>query len=640
MPPQHRHLTAAASAAAAAAAAAALVPVLVLVLVLVALCGAAPHAVLLSGCRVQCRDNPAQHLAQWPGCSTTVAQTPASALGNSCITQSIAIAHERAQRLVSSFHMSPTPRRCAYAQEFTDNDILTNETAFARAVVDGELRFHTPNVGYNAASGLTYDGHAIDQETGELLEHGLRDVTAASKESLHISLLALALQPEAPHDGAPRLDLPRELVLDILARKMASFEAFNATYPGFGGFLPWYKTTDHGIKVLENERWAHEAPSLDNGQLFWSLKALCEALRGMASELKLAASLRDRAQAYANLMAGNAVRMFVDRRTGEIAALVAISDPTSASPVYSNPEPGYALDDPFEGELFAMMVDLYAPDCSNGLRGLIWTYRQLVGKFQAASLPVVDGRTERKRSITVQRGLWFSAHEQWKYFVLPYVDSSIARRVFVNGERARTWYSAERGLPGLFASASNVSDARNGSIPSYVSACGVPPLASLPTTTDLYTPYAAFPVILANSKVGLVWLRRMLLHDRMQGPYGSTEAIDTSGRSIAPLVTWDSKMTTVVSILGGTVDLLRRALKDDGRYARFVHVVDTEYSHVFGRWPHKLQGEDLDFRLPTSYIPPSHGGMYDGARFCSAARRAVELGRSGVSAKVPSRSRL
>ena len=40
-----------------------------------------------------------------------------------------------------------------------------------------------------------------------------------------------------------------------------------------------------------------------------------------------------------------------------------------------------------------------------------------------------------------------SSHEQWKYLELPYFDSDINRRVFFNGERARTWNSVQINNP-------------------------------------------------------------------------------------------------------------------------------------------------------------------------------------------------
>lgn len=50
--------------------------------------------------------------------------------------------------------------------------------------------------------------------------------------------------------------------------------------------------------------------------------------------------------------------------------------------------------------------------------------------------------------ITVQRGWWFSSHEQWKFLELPYLDVPISKRVFINGEKVRTINSNAKKIPG------------------------------------------------------------------------------------------------------------------------------------------------------------------------------------------------
>lgn len=81
-------------------------------------------------------------------------------------------------------------------------------------------------------------------------------------------------------------------------------------------------------------------------------------------------------------------------------------------------------------------------------------------------------------AITVQKGYWFSSHEQWKYLELPYFEVEINRRyrffrslrsyftflsfessfdslwyrVFLNGEKVRTIHSKENNIPGIATS--------------------------------------------------------------------------------------------------------------------------------------------------------------------------------------------
>ena len=58
------------------------------------------------------------------------------------------------------------------------------------------------------------------------------------------------------------------------------------------------------------------------------------------------------------------------------------------------------------------------------------------------------------------------------------------------------------------------------------------------------TPYGAFPCALSNRSVAIQWYHNMLLGPRMQGPFGSTEAVLLNGTEISPLTTWDSKITS------------------------------------------------------------------------------------------------
>ena len=155
------------------------------------------------------------------------------------------------------------------------------------------------------------------------------------------------------------------------------------------------------------------------------------------------------------------------------------------------------LDDPYEGELMCQFMYLYGnapgssgPHLSSSQQELLWVNKR--AKLQAAQLTTPSNGT-----IVAQRGWWFSAHEQWKYLLMPYRLSAINWRVFVNGERARTWHSATTGVPGMYASVTNVT--ANGPTPStwqYLSAAGVQPLA-FETVLDraVVTPYVAEAVV-------------------------------------------------------------------------------------------------------------------------------------------------
>ena len=101
-----------------------------------------------------------------------------------------------------------------------------------------------PAISFDADIGMTYDGIGLDYDTGDVQHGTLRTFSAPSKEALHLSLLALALQP--PEDVSPEqaASLPllysTDEALDILEKKAASLEDFDQRFPGFGGYLPWF----------------------------------------------------------------------------------------------------------------------------------------------------------------------------------------------------------------------------------------------------------------------------------------------------------------------------------------------------------------------------------------------------------------
>jgi len=254
------------------------------------------------------------------------------------------------------------------------------------------------------------------------------------------------------------------------------------------------------------------------------------------------------------------------------------------------------LDDPYEGEMMTVFMDFYCDWSGREAE------RQQLWVVKRPMLQVAEYAIDSTRSITVQKGYWFSAHEQWKYLELPYIDSEINRRVFLNGERARTWNSALLGYTGLFASVTDVI-APPGENPNYVSNFGIPSIAFQPVTKfTTTTPYGCFPIFMTGeTHVALAWYLNMLQGPSMQGPLGSTESGNVTGTAISPVVTWDSKITTFAAMLGGVVDISRAAMKEDKTYDAFIGRIDHEWTLKFGG--NVLKGEDLPFRLPTAQVP-------------------------------------
>lgn len=142
----------------------------------------------------------------------------------------------------------PKSSACRFATKYTTQAILQNPSAFEQDVIFWEGMFHQNNVSYNALNGMTFDGTLLDPITGVHDVDGLHTFSAASKESLHMMLLAHVVQGNpsaakwilAAHGGETDVEAARALAISILNTKWTTYSTFNQTYPGFGGFLPWY----------------------------------------------------------------------------------------------------------------------------------------------------------------------------------------------------------------------------------------------------------------------------------------------------------------------------------------------------------------------------------------------------------------
>ena len=74
---------------------------------------------------------------------------------------------------------------CRFARGITCAEIMAADGraahGFALAAAAAEGAFHAPGVGYNGATGFTYDGHGIDYTTGDLAPGTLHEFSAPSK---------------------------------------------------------------------------------------------------------------------------------------------------------------------------------------------------------------------------------------------------------------------------------------------------------------------------------------------------------------------------------------------------------------------------------------------------------------------------
>ncbi len=71
--------------------------------------------------------------------------------------------------------------------------------------------------------------------------------------------------------------------------------------------------------------------------------------------------------------------------------------------------------------------------------------------FANSRIEAVDYVTQNLGNITVQRQPYFNGNDRINYLYLPILDSDLLLRLYKNGERARTYHSAERDFPGMFS---------------------------------------------------------------------------------------------------------------------------------------------------------------------------------------------
>ncbi|KAH7309627.1 putative GPI anchored protein [Stachybotrys elegans] len=489
------------------------------------------------------------------------------------------------------------PPRCRFALEWSQDQLLADPDAFAWDLLYWEGKFHQNGLAYSSRNGMSYDGIQLDWDTGAHTH--LHTFSAASKEALQFMLYAHAIagSPEAARYLSPRHpERAPDAAASILGTKLQTYLRFNETHPGFGGFLPWMTTDAEEISPTWD--WVDRVPALDNGELVWAVYACIHVLRSTSSSEYH--GLADAWQVWLDYVKTTAADVFY-QGDGRVCAVTSIGN--QSLPI-SHPDQSYAcegtgtLNDPYEGELFTFWLHLFG-GLSNQEKARLWE----VKRPQLVSVEYQQGGVG---PITVEKGYWFSGHEPWKVLQLPYYDVDIFRRVYHNAERVRTCNSVVTQTPGLFASVNNSTDPETDDIIGYISPAGIPSIANQTEQYhDVITPYAAWPTIMFDRAVGLAWWRNTVLGKKMQNPYGSTESTRVDGELVSALLTWDSKVLTVISLLGGVGDIVRDKMKAEGIYDEFIDIVKREYSSEFG----EVKGEDVELCLPNTSVP--HAGLED-----------------------------
>jgi len=481
---------------------------------------------------------------------------------------------------------------CRYSPSFDWSSLpydSATQDEYIRKMLRWDGEFAMPGRGVMPGSYLTCD-HVMVTPDGSPGSVGA--YTAASKESLHISMLALVVSKtkHAWHWIADA-DSEDDAVLkarDRLKAIIGAYEKLNKEMPGLGGFLPWCSVNKGGFWINGKKNIA--IPGLDNGQLAWSMLAAAEALR-----IGGFTAVADQYQAHIDLMKKSAPILFLDPNRGTVYMMSKVKD-TLAPPSVDNRVGQGQLGDPYEGELMIMFLDLmcYWPDPSR--RALMWRSvknNQVVVQYKHEGLP--------EGPITVQRGWRFSAHELWKYIVLPYTDDELVAQVLANGEKARTWNSKLKNLPGLMGSCYNWKG-------KYIDRYGIREVSmgfTEPARDEMMvTAYGAMGLLIADRGMGLAWHNAMMSRPESQTVMGSIEASQAYGTNVAMKVSWDTKVTADLAALGGTLWLTRRIIdRDFARKKRFMALLDDLYGSKFTN----ILGSATPYAFPPGVVSYKEG---------------------------------
>jgi len=482
----------------------------------------------------------------------------------------------------------PDLSQCRFASGYSADDLINDvaaQDAYVASVLKWDGKFASPGVGITE-SGLTKDHINLD-ENGEMTTAGW--YTAPSKESLHMNMLALVLDqtPLAYNWLADTQEAAETEAIRRLGLIIQAYEGFTEQCPACGGFIPWLPVSDeHGFGTVKK----YKMPALDNGQMAWGMVAIVQALTDAQDRHPEAAELIERYQNHIDIMKASVVDIFQTSK-GKVSSMAKPKNPFGAIDPKKYKQKG-SLQDPFEGELMLMFIDLMTDgDERPTANQLAKMWKKHNKANQVGTYTTPDGT-----SITVQKGWRFSAHEAWKYLVLPYFEDPTVVRLFRNQELVRTWDAQSNGIPGMKASC-------YGTNPWYVDRLGVEEVSfgfddQVRESDKMVTPYGAFPLIMSDRGQGLAWHRAMISRPKMQNKYGSTEASRQTNDNpdVAYKCTWDTKVTTDVALVGGTHALLKRYLQANGdKWDRFTERVALNHEK-FGT----LDGERADFAPPPS----------------------------------------
>ena len=108
-------------------------------------------------------------------------------------------------------------------------------------------------------------------------------------------------------------------------------------------------------------------------------------------------------------------------------------------------------------------------------------------------------------------------------------------------------------------------------------------------------------LFLADEGVATAWYHNMISGPAGQTIYGSIEALMVSGAEVSPMTTWDSKITTVVGMMGGLQEIVGAKMQKDNILQPFLDKINYEWTLVFGN--DTIKGSHVGYALPEVGFP-------------------------------------
>lgn len=473
----------------------------------------------------------------------------------------------------------PTVPDWRFAWKYKTEDFKTDSAKTAQFVDDylkNEAEFFAK--ARHPESGLTYDGWNLDPATGK--PESVRDFSAASKECLDIALCIKALYKDpmiskvvSPGDPSKA----PEVAAGILAKKIKAYKHYREEFPGFGGYVTWFKS---GAEMAPIDGWNRSIPTLDMGEMIWSLLLAEKALKDNGRP-EIAAGYKE----YNDHLISTAKKMLFEPKSGGVRGQVIVSDPKDPNATYSGDGITTGEHGVHEGQMIVLFMTLFG-GLDKEARDHIW-----------------DGIKMKRlehRYGTTWEGFWASPHEEWAHMFLPYHDVQGYKDLFRIREEIRSHNAVDHHYPGFGASAHHPTEKK------YMSAAGIESVGSQPLEyQNTYTPYGAFPMLLQfagklQGNVGLAWLHNMLMGPKLQGPFGAGESGNNEGTGAAPIKTIDASFTNLLAMSGGLEKETAAMLKERGKYNQFIERMTSEYNESFQDAPLREVG---DFAYPIAPAP-------------------------------------